>query len=223
MPSLRRTTSSPAVRSSPYSSALNGVQVARGHGHRRSSGSDTIGRRVLADIEWWRVTDGQCDPSAGDQGLEDHTTDDDQNGVGSPIAGVSFLNVDYGVDHLSWPPATPVSSTEASSALPTAEFAALSIVPRTPPSRACALENASASSSLESTPEPSFFATERLRFSDMDTMYFEDDFALTPLTFGLPSFPPALARAHTFADCFSLQDDYSSYGGPLLLAPSLVC
>lgn len=112
MPSLRRTTSSPTVRSSPYSSALNGVQAARGHGHRRSSGSDTVGRRVLADIEWWRVTDGQCDPSAGDQGLEDHTTDDDQNVVGGPIGGISFLSVDTGVDHLSWPPAIPVSSTE---------------------------------------------------------------------------------------------------------------
>lgn len=67
---------------------------------------------MLADIEWWRVTDGQCEPSAGDQGLEDHNTDDDQNIVGGPVAGVTFLDVDIGVEHLSWPPTIPVSSTE---------------------------------------------------------------------------------------------------------------
>ena len=71
MPSLRRTASSPAVRSSPYS---NGAVAARGNGHRRSSGSETTSRRVLADIEWWRVSDGQCDPSA-DQEQEDRTQD----------------------------------------------------------------------------------------------------------------------------------------------------
>lgn len=75
MPSLRRTVSSPSVRSSltarssPYptslSSAANSGPATRpGHGHRRSSGSDTATRRVLADIEWWRVTEGQRDPEA---------------------------------------------------------------------------------------------------------------------------------------------------------------
>lgn len=83
MPSLRRTMSSPsvrsspAVRSSPYptslsSAAANGGPATRpGHGHRRSSGSDTATRRVLADIEWWRVTEGQRDPEA-EQDDHDH-------------------------------------------------------------------------------------------------------------------------------------------------------
>lgn len=77
MPSLRRTISSPSVRSSPYpslSSAVNGGPGSRGNGHRRSSGSETSGRRVLADIEWWRVADGQRDIEA-DQETEEHNRD----------------------------------------------------------------------------------------------------------------------------------------------------
>lgn len=80
MPSLRRSASSPAVRPAPYSSSL---VVARGNGHRRSSGSETSSRRVLADIEWWRVTEGQCDPSAG------QANDDQVRGV----PGVDVLDV----------------------------------------------------------------------------------------------------------------------------------
>lgn len=57
MPSLRRTLSSPAVRSSPYSSLPQTRTGARSP--RRSSGSDTTNRRVLADIDWWRVEEGQ--------------------------------------------------------------------------------------------------------------------------------------------------------------------
>ncbi len=64
MPSLRRTLSSPAVRSSPYPTSLSeqaAMLRSQGTGgHRRSTGSESIGRRVLADIEWWRVVDGQC-------------------------------------------------------------------------------------------------------------------------------------------------------------------
>lgn len=62
MPSLRRTLSSPTVRSSPYSysSSSSSLLTRQGsHGPRRSSGSDTIQRRVLADIDWWRVEEGQ--------------------------------------------------------------------------------------------------------------------------------------------------------------------
>ncbi|KAH9952109.1 hypothetical protein B0H21DRAFT_14431 [Amylocystis lapponica] len=65
MPSLRRTISSPSVRPSPYTYAAppSNVNMARagGHGPRRSSGSETARRRVLADIDWWRVQDGQYD------------------------------------------------------------------------------------------------------------------------------------------------------------------
>ena len=81
MPSLRRSASSPAVRPAPYYSSS--LAVARGNGHRRSSGSETSSRRVLADIEWWRVTEGQCDPSAG------QPNDDQVRGV----PGVDVLDV----------------------------------------------------------------------------------------------------------------------------------
>ena len=66
MPSLRRTLSSPVVRSSPYhhptssSHASSAMRTStHGHGPRRSSGSETGQRRVLADIDWWRVQEGQ--------------------------------------------------------------------------------------------------------------------------------------------------------------------
>lgn len=63
MPSLRRTFSSPFLRPSPYttSSSSNTNQATRqgGHGPRRSLGSETGGRRVLADIDWWTVHAGQ--------------------------------------------------------------------------------------------------------------------------------------------------------------------
>lgn len=81
MPSLRRTFSSPTVRSSPYptyspSSALYNTSRAQGgHGHRRSSGSDVSNRRVLADIDWWRVADGQ----RLDQGDDFHQVEGDQD------------------------------------------------------------------------------------------------------------------------------------------------
>lgn len=61
MPSLRRAFSSPSVRVSPYP-ALPSSRSHRAHhphGHRRSSGSDLSDRKVLADIDWWRVADGQ--------------------------------------------------------------------------------------------------------------------------------------------------------------------
>jgi hypothetical protein len=81
MPSLRRTFSVPSVRASPYrglSSSSSSVPAQRNnqHAHRRASGSDTGTRRVLADIEWWRVVDGQCDFEAG---LEFEDRNHDQN------------------------------------------------------------------------------------------------------------------------------------------------
>ena len=94
MPSLRRTLSSPSVRSSPYS---NGSLVARGGGHRRSSGSETTNRRVLADIEWWKVTDGQCDPDA-DQEPEDRNRGDNDI-ISLEVSMGSGTQVDNGVDH----------------------------------------------------------------------------------------------------------------------------
>ena len=70
MPSLRRTFSDSYSnpRSSPYPSALSlsasgALNANNGSGsmrmRRAASGSETSTRRVLADIEWWRVTPGQ--------------------------------------------------------------------------------------------------------------------------------------------------------------------
>ncbi len=60
MPSLRRTLSSPSVRSSPYYPTSSSHPTRLGaRSPRRSSGSDTLNRRVLADIDWWRVEESQ--------------------------------------------------------------------------------------------------------------------------------------------------------------------
>ena len=106
MPSLRRTLSSPSVRSSPYS---NGLLVARGSGYRRSSGSETTNRRVLADIEWWKVTDGQCDADS-DQEPEDRNRGDPDIDV-SLVLGIPITHADNGVEH----PLPSISAFTASS------------------------------------------------------------------------------------------------------------
>lgn len=79
MPSLRRSFSSPSVRSSPYPSTNSSIRTRAAPIHpRRGSPSATAERRVLADIEWWRVHDGQCDL---DHTLEDpHEPDSDVPG-----------------------------------------------------------------------------------------------------------------------------------------------
>lgn len=74
MPSLRRTYSSPSVRSSPYrypplspSSSFTHPVRAGVSAHRRLSGTESSHRRVLADIAWWLVQDGQRDFFAEDE------------------------------------------------------------------------------------------------------------------------------------------------------------
>lgn len=65
MPSSRRTVSDSYSnqRSSPYPSSLSlSASTALNNStrlRRAASGSETSSRRVLADIEWWRVTQGQ--------------------------------------------------------------------------------------------------------------------------------------------------------------------
>ena len=56
MPSLRRTSSHPTLRSSPYGPTQ---RTQHPYPHRRSSGPETTRRRILADIDWWTVSDGQ--------------------------------------------------------------------------------------------------------------------------------------------------------------------
>ena len=83
MPSLRRTTSSPSVRSSPYPTSLS--LAARNPVPRRASGSDVSSRRVLAEIDWWRVEEGQKELAAGEE--EAPSPSDDVPTVGVALSG----------------------------------------------------------------------------------------------------------------------------------------
>ena len=75
MPSLRRALSTPSVRASPYPVIPSSrSHRPHPHGHRRSSGSDVSDRKVLADIDWWRVADGQRERGGG--GGDDDDDDD---------------------------------------------------------------------------------------------------------------------------------------------------
>ncbi|KIK59610.1 hypothetical protein GYMLUDRAFT_245279 [Collybiopsis luxurians FD-317 M1] len=144
MPSLRRTVSSPAVRSSPYPTSSSAAQLNTGpltrpgHGHRRSSGSETATRRVLADIEWWRVTEGQ----EAEAEQNDH-----EQSPQSPVE--NLMDSLEGLVSPIWP--------GFSEYLPEL----LTVVPQTPPRRGHRLE--SSTSSVESTPEPSDEPVEGLR------------------------------------------------------------
>ena len=118
MPSLRRTASSPIVRSSPYSS---GPLSSRGSGHRRSSGSETSNRRVLADIEWWRVTDGQRESSPDQESEDRNRGNADVVALDVSLGAGAGIHITHVVDPahdpleplpLPWPPAPPVVSDE---------------------------------------------------------------------------------------------------------------
>lgn len=110
MPSLRRTFSSPSVRSSPYPSAFSnstnvGSGRVNGHGNRRSSGSETSGRRVLADLEWWRVVDGQHD------GEVEHETEERDQEPGPDDGAPSGDHPNLVGEVVLERPATPVTWT----------------------------------------------------------------------------------------------------------------
>ncbi|OBZ69094.1 hypothetical protein A0H81_10766 [Grifola frondosa] len=142
---------------------------------RRSSGSDTHTRRVLADIDWWRVQDGQLDEPPSPSRNRDTPAPRRQRGAGVDVDDA--ISVIEGPRHTSiptfWqpsagmgtnaldnvPPSVPfwavavdeshgTSSPESLSPLP--EFADLSISPRTPRRRR---SSRSSASSLESSPE----------------------------------------------------------------------
>lgn len=49
------------MRATPYPTSQTGFGRSQGHSRRRSSGSDSSTRRVLADLDWWRVTDTQLE------------------------------------------------------------------------------------------------------------------------------------------------------------------
>lgn len=194
MPSLRRTFSSPSVRSSPYPSSLSSSQAgarAHGHGHRRSSGSETSSRRVLADIEWWRVSGGQRDLESDDR-VDGALGDVIGNGIGIPATPEQESSVERPTTPSPWatsnseevnahtiftPPfdlrANP--SCQASHVLPIPSFAALGIAPQTPPRRGHGSE--SSTSSVESSPEWVGPSLEGLRrgFADLSLGYPESN------------------------------------------------
>ncbi len=234
MPSLRRTLSTPVVRASPYSTS---PLAARGNGHRRSSGSETSNRRVLADIEWWRVTEGQCHQSDEDRnrGIQDLVSLDMSWSLGIPV-----IHVEGGVVSLPRTTADGQDSNEVCIALasfysrphwlicfffqtsafepPTEQFSTLAI---TPPRRHDTLE--SLSSSLESTPET---ANTSLTF-DIEVAF--EDAPLPPLPVQRRSRfnIPVMKRSFTFADCLSLKDDhpcqYADFAtSPLSSAPDFL-
>ncbi|OCH93400.1 hypothetical protein OBBRIDRAFT_811140 [Obba rivulosa] len=164
MPSLRRTFSSPSVRSSPYhyqtSSSISSSNATRtsGHAPRRSSGSETSQRRVLADIDWWRVQEGQREVRGED--VDDQEPDASETAEGDPAA--IGTGADMGaVGIILAPPVLDAGVAvgdiggdfyESLSPLP--QFAELAISPRTPMRRRHASE--SSESSTESTPDSTY-------------------------------------------------------------------
>jgi hypothetical protein len=182
MPSLRRALSTPSVRASPYPSLLTSrPQRSHPHGHRRSSGSDLTARKVLADIDWWRVADGQREKTGEEDGEGD---EGEEGGEGAGATGVSVVDADPVSAVL---PHTPLAATDHSEnagvgiGRPSTPDAGVRIfgleynssqypdtiatTPRTPTRRTV---SESSVSSLESTPElPRTPPIERLSFADM--------------------------------------------------------
>ncbi|KAI0636708.1 hypothetical protein C8Q77DRAFT_1206895 [Trametes polyzona] len=116
MPSLRRTLSSPSVRSSPYShpssssNASGNPARAANPQPRRSSGSDVHNRRVLADIDWWLVHHIQRDFVADPVGGED-----DSDGQGAAenvhVPRHGLQNVPLAQDPVAVPPPVVAEAT----------------------------------------------------------------------------------------------------------------
>ncbi|KAJ7219429.1 hypothetical protein GGX14DRAFT_592135 [Mycena pura] len=228
MPSLRRTLSSPSVRTAPYPAAmLSGSPpstASRSSAHRRSTDSETSFRRVLADIEWWRVADGQRDlvpeqeqeePDRDpDQEVEDDLLPDQVAAVPAPHGARG----DRGVEHplmLAHLSLLELGSPE----MPIAEMAALSIAPVTP--RRHALE--SSTSSLESTPGASHVQAEH-PFLDWDALNVGLHHTEVPapvLRRARSDTSPILLSQRSFAAAFtSYERQYADFGiSPLSSSP----
>ncbi|KAF5386929.1 hypothetical protein D9615_001555 [Tricholomella constricta] len=232
MPSLRRTASSPSVRSSPYpalSSAVNGGLGSRGGGHRRSSGSETSTRRVLADIEWWRIIDGQCDTDA-DQESENRNRDQTIESPGLALQefleSTGLFSGEMGAEHSAIVPLV-IGSQESLQALPTNQFAALSISPHTLPRRQHVRE--SSASSLDSMPEaaePASFEGLRLSILDTDLGFQEATLPTFPVLrrgagVGCTGTAPPLfsLRAHSFTEFVSLKSDTAGHYADFTVSP----
>ncbi|KAG2157444.1 hypothetical protein DEU56DRAFT_906087 [Suillus clintonianus] len=208
MPSLRRSFSSPSVRSNPYPTSLSNGSVSNarprvaGHGFRRSSDSETTERRVLADIEWWRVSDGQCDlNTVQDQAEPDQ---DVQDGVYVSAGGAITLSAS---DSPQTPPLMlhDLPPIDFAQSIPMSQFAALSIAPHSPTSRRHGRN--SSFSSLESTPEMPETPLESICFSMIDVdagshdLQLPSEFALPPTSvISRPSFALFEMCTYSFAD-----------------------
>ncbi|KZP12557.1 hypothetical protein FIBSPDRAFT_961260 [Athelia psychrophila] len=191
---LRRSFSSPSVRATPYSSALAhlgagpGRTQAHGHGNRRSSGAETTRRRVLADLEWWRVVDGQHDDQTAERGAEavEGGQEQEQSAeapASAPAPAVWVLDSDF--ERL--PPTHQLETLSLSIAPP--------VTPRRLGRRHTSMfDSASPPSSLESTPESDESA--HARFSTLDADWGLCD--LPRFSLALPHPPLPLMRAHTF-------------------------
>ena len=71
-------------------------------GHKRPSGSESTGRRVLADIEWWRVVDGQQLADVDQDEGEDTAGADERDPEQTPLH-VAPAQAD--ISYISWNPA----------------------------------------------------------------------------------------------------------------------
>jgi len=133
MPSLRRALSTPSVRASPYPSLLaSRSQHPHPHGHRRPSGSHLSARKVLADIDWGRVAQGQGEQRGEEEDEEEGGGRGEDDEVTGETTSVSVMGA--------------VSSDDpASTALPRASVAQLAAADHS--------ENASVETGRPSTPD----------------------------------------------------------------------
>ena len=110
MPSLRRALSNPSVRVSPYPSLLTSRSQ---RSHRRSSGSDLSTRKVLADIDWWRVADGQREKTGEEEEEGGEGEEEGDEGVGD-ATGVSMGDADPAPAVLPHAPVTQPAAADHS-------------------------------------------------------------------------------------------------------------
>ncbi|KZT09648.1 uncharacterized protein LAESUDRAFT_810630 [Laetiporus sulphureus 93-53] len=229
MPSLRRTLSYPEARGAPYtqpaepssSSSDTDANETRTNAPnlRRSSGSDASHRRVLAEIDWWIVQDGQCkdaDASTHENNATD--TDAEVRTGNDDVAVTPALAHDDAVAAATeaWRSPSPsapspsadvasitpffadlsLESTDSDSEVlsPLPQFAELSISPRTPErhSRTPSSDSSDSSdSSRSSSPMPSPFTLHSMPAFDttFPTLSTKSENGFLDLDFGFTSDP----------------------------------
>ncbi|KAF9645291.1 hypothetical protein BDM02DRAFT_3131176 [Thelephora ganbajun] len=208
MPSLRRTSSHPTLRSSPYGPTQ---RTQHPYPHRRSSGPETTRRRVLADIDWWTVSDGQV-PAATEFQTQPATAtgqgQDENVHVEAPVLDRTQPEPPT-VEDVEEPILrgdSPVVHTTISFNSRTAGYAALSVAPRlaplaarrhTVPTSVYRTLGASLStdfedhSSITSSPEPSPLPLTPTTTPAFNFGFSDDCFSDIP-SFHTPSTPPRL-------------------------------